>query len=324
MRSRGQSLSDYTLILALVALVAIGALAMLGDTLQKQFAQTISTKKNGTPPVTTVAIAPAPVLAPLSPLPPALTGATNAEFTNPDGSRFALANVPQDLPTLVETVGTDGTTKLYAQNLLALAEGLLESGQIDVTTAAQIRAIANAGFEHSDKMSDLVKNYQHFADTHGAIPAGMTQASMKEALIAVGGVQNAGTTAPQPVTFEAYFQNYLSQLHENPQASTTNILGADSFQKMLTLYRELYQSKKIRDPNVTNLIENALSNIGNVTKATASAGNTIINVAGPVGSGDFTQVLNSNLNTSYSNSTDICHAHQDNASTGFRCIQNPG
>lgn len=161
-KQAGQSLTENTLILAVVTIAAIGGLGMLGNTLSDQFSGMIN--KNNNAPVTggsgqgQVVLQNSPVVnGGLTPTP----GSYNLQITLRNGQVMSIPNYPGDLAATIETSGANGTTEKLAQTLRVMADQLLQSGEISQQQADILKNLSNSGFKAADMqttLADLLNN----------------------------------------------------------------------------------------------------------------------------------------------------------------------
>jgi Flp pilus assembly pilin Flp len=174
-KANGQSMMEYTIIGALVAIVAMGGLALLGNRLNGMFGAMIG---KPTPPVVAVhspspsinpTLPPAEVIpgtgstAPVlpSPPPPAVAGDVLVKLSN--GTTLNL-NVPTNITKSVQTVGANGTLVLLGSSIQSMAEQMLASGEIDEKQASTLMQLAN----QAHHMAEIQKTLEDTSAKYGS------------------------------------------------------------------------------------------------------------------------------------------------------------
>ncbi len=139
----GQTLAEYILAACLVAFVAIGALGMLSDSLRSSLPDLLD-RIFGDGPTAGPTGGGGGSGGSASPLNP-VTGTLNppTQIVLNDGTILDLSVNPSQLPTLVETNGANGTTRILASKLEELAKKLKESGELGETQINHLINLAN-------------------------------------------------------------------------------------------------------------------------------------------------------------------------------------
>ncbi|MBY0403404.1 MAG: hypothetical protein K2X66_05865 [Cyanobacteria bacterium] len=140
---RGQSISEYGIILALVALVAIPVLLSLGQTSTQQI-NTLQSHQTQLNDLSLLAAKQAGGNYTIT-TGPAIAGTQPVLITLKDGTQLNFLNFPTDAGLLVETLGPNGTSELLTNTLRQLGQRLFNEGKISQDEANQFSALANGG-----------------------------------------------------------------------------------------------------------------------------------------------------------------------------------
>lgn len=168
-KRQGQSVSEYAIPLALLAVVAIGILSAIGNNVSGMFAGTIKVK---TPvqsvqslgaPTTTASLlgtsSPQQAAAISSSVGPAAPGTYNLSLRLSNGAQLQLTGYPSNISESIETIGTNGTT----EKLLAVLEqtiAKLEASGADPVELQNLKNLANAGHKIAKSQADIEISYQ--------------------------------------------------------------------------------------------------------------------------------------------------------------------
>ena len=163
MKRTGQSLSEYALLGAIVALVAIPVMATMGVSLSGQMGSMLSNKPQANAALVPNGVplpggCPAPVLksAPIS------EGDSPAEFTQREKDLLDLFESASGGGT--QTASVSGVTETTTNKMLALSETWKDSkGQpIDTTVKHLLQDLANAGKDLAKEQSRIVESKKEF------------------------------------------------------------------------------------------------------------------------------------------------------------------
>jgi len=147
-KSQGHTLSEYGLVGALVAVAAIGSLALLGHSMQGQFQQ-ISNAPN-----------PIDILKPSAQPAVAASSAAKSGFTLPAASFNTVPTGISDykeVASSVQTAGANGTTKILADGLIKTAKDELAAGKITETQSNLIIQLANQAYYMAEAEAAIEK-----------------------------------------------------------------------------------------------------------------------------------------------------------------------
>jgi hypothetical protein len=154
-RQSGQTLSEYSLGIALVAILSLTALSNLGGNLKVAFKQMIP-KAAPSAIVNTMPTTNNPTNAPNGSV-KLQTGSSNGNIA---GNFSESVIEPHDYTTrltgTVTTLGANGTTFQLANQVKALGEKMLASGEITETEANKLYALANQGY----RLAELEKQVE--------------------------------------------------------------------------------------------------------------------------------------------------------------------
>jgi Flp pilus assembly pilin Flp len=177
--ARGQSLIEYASVIGLVAVVAIGGLSLFGENLQGLLSMMQNTW-TGNSSSTNITQGEVSSIAIPSLEVTGVNGST--EGTEASGNlRYTMANgetldipYPTDLAERVDASGVNGATHAYATYLEALADTMLEAGEISSDEAAWLRKMSDGAFLIASKqklLDDLIKNPQtNYLEMYTQIP----------------------------------------------------------------------------------------------------------------------------------------------------------
>lgn len=208
---------------ALVGIVGIVSLSLLGSNLSSMFSNSIQ-KKPPPPPIQASQGQKGPVS--LAGVP----GVQNLQVTLANGSVVTLPNYPTQSAALVETVGVDGGTEVYANSLKALADLIAKEYPEDTATANRIRQLSNLGFT-------LSSEYGQYTNFVGQSTDGN---ALFQSLLGLG---------------------YLDRSEESPP---------NTYEQFWHLYREIVNAREIKDPTLLKLFSDASDKIYDVNSKFAS------------------------------------------------------
>jgi len=164
----GQGLSEYSLGIALVAVVSLGALTLLGGSLSDVFENLLPKDFKSPMAVATIPKPLAPEV--IAPVPQQPATQTQTQIQTPglpadgfslklsNGKTLAFPQYPKDMRKSIETLGANGTTSLLAGTLQALIKQLKDAGEITDAQAANLMAVANQGYKIAG-MEKTVEGY---------------------------------------------------------------------------------------------------------------------------------------------------------------------
>jgi Flp pilus assembly pilin Flp len=211
MRQPGQTLTDYTLIMALLAVVSIGGLVAFGEQIKTFFSNQQSGLKAAS--VSLKAGLPTTALAGRGTAEAENSPATTASAVDLAGSKtlgfLGAASSGNNLASMVETSGVNGTLTVMADTLEEKAKLLQDSGKIDQPGYDTIITMANKAHR-----------------------LGAAAKSLEDATNACKGDSNCLAALPETlITFEGqqylykYFKDYLSSTHL--QTNTVETLNSN-------------------------------------------------------------------------------------------------
>jgi hypothetical protein len=196
---KGQGLSEYAMIGALVVVVALGGLTLLGGKLSNLFGGMIgkpkppvlavtspSTSPQSAPDLPGTAETPAEPRQPMQTLP-----ASPVTFKLPSGTLLNLG-MPTDVTESVQTIGANGTLIMVGTSIKSMAEQLLASGDINQEQANTLMRLAN----QAHHMAEIQKTLETISASYGSdterfknAPVtieGKTYANAYEAALSIG------------------------------------------------------------------------------------------------------------------------------------------
>jgi hypothetical protein len=136
-RSTGQSLSEYLMIGAIVAVLGIGAYLLLGSALKDALAGVKGSMTGNLASAQKYATETASMTGPTSVL-----GPTTMQIGD---TTVYVSNYPLSMEASIQTVGANGTTDLLAVSLKEMAEQLLAAGEITQKQFDLLLNLSNAG-----------------------------------------------------------------------------------------------------------------------------------------------------------------------------------
>jgi hypothetical protein len=331
----GQSLTEYALIAGLVGVVSIGALVVLGQQVQQFFgsAQAIwmADGSGGTVPVVPSPNPPSGV-----PLAPGL----GVNLSLGDGLTVSLPNYPQT-PGLVETVGIDGTTNLYAESLEQLAQQLLDAEAIDADTAALIRQLADGGFALAAQQREIQTAMEENRATEARAlidtmvgSGSINRARERSEYLALNPEQ--GTPADSDSSYGVGFgggvgqhlNDYVQALLSGQPLPRNRVVGP-TIKQMAETYQALVNKDMMTNPATRQLVDDALGSILTITQETGNLVKTTSHLQGPTVTSmthpnRVVETVDNNVKKVREESGTICHTHQANVSTGLQCVSAGG
>ena len=288
LRTQGQSLVEYTFCAFLVMGVSISGLLFLRESLSSQLINMLSKPK-----LVQVAKAPAAVSPgsdAKSPTPiPAAPGYTVITLKN--GQQLSL-NLPTDVAQSIQTIGANGTTDLLASNLTAMANQLLESGQITQEQANTLLKLANQA-HHIAEIQKLLETY-----------------STK-----LGSDVTAFKNTPVTIDGTTYANSYEAAQSIGMKSNNTSIKGAE-LQKFWDLYAVARSANYTWPPELKTILQMHATTINDLSDSMRVAMRNIIqyNAGTPA---DLNGMMVDQM--THSESVNICHMGGQNQDSGVHC-----
>lgn len=271
-RIRGQSLTEYSIVFALVIIVAIASVVLMGrqgsDSLDKSNQALFGQGGNGNAVQLSGLLSESNLNIP---------GASTVSVTLNDGAVLTLQNYPSNLSQAVETVGADGTTDLLVANLRSLAKQLKDGGKISEDQFNHLNNLANQGHSmaslqrsieaaaHAAKgsKSDFLKTSLLFNNAQGSPNA-------ISSLLVVGPQRISQVDGTQPLPDD------LIPIVKKLAPATLEILKGFSMEdaehpyvgaEALAFFREYQQVSQdgtLNEPQINRIVSNLVSNIYNI------------------------------------------------------------
>lgn len=178
------------------------------------------------------------------------------QITMEDGSILTLNEMPTDIPKLLETMGSDGTTELLIANLRNLAQQLLETKQITQAQYNRLESLANQGHRIAALEAQIeaaarrARNGEEFNNTTFLFD-GETMTTRD----ALSKIMQAGNGVG------------VSQVGNNPLALEINGIppGAEKL-AFLQLYHQAASGSVLDNPAVKNVVTSLVSQISQLTE----------------------------------------------------------
>jgi len=249
-RSDGQSLTEYGIAAALIAIVAISGLTRLGGNLGKLFNGMLPGPGQQTAAVTANQLpAAGSTFVPSS--------SANAS-SSPTASAAILLSAPlttKALSASVQTAGVNGTTSMLSDSLLLKANQLKADGKIDENTYNDIVALANQGHKLA-QIETAIDSAAKSAGSNGGLGFDKTSVVLN------------GKTYSGP--------DIVAQI----SGTSPDILAFQQLQS------QVLNSSAITDPAAKSLISQLSGNILNVASAAATSGDWIDQDGGGINTHD--------------------------------------
>lgn len=313
---KGTSMPENAVILGLLVLVSVLALSMTGTSIKGFYTSVASHFSNVFPgpdtPFNAVPDTIGSIGDPIGDTP----GTRHLKVTLADGTILNLAGYPADLATAVETMGTDGTTKQYAQTIQALAEQLKAQGKIDETQYQSLMDLSNEGFSLADSQKKLAlaladsggdpTKYFHLLEAAGLEPASSTGDfghQISDIYVSKIGASSDNLEEQPYIDLDtSVFENWGSeeirrQLNSNEQASH---LG-----RFVSLYTLAERTNVMQDPQIQHIVKSATQDL--------------MYLAAASGQSYSTDQIATHARQSRDDSTNICKAGNGSAQSGISC-----
>ncbi|MBY0403403.1 MAG: hypothetical protein K2X66_05860 [Cyanobacteria bacterium] len=278
---KGQSLSETALVIGLVSLVAIPVLLGMGQLGNQQLAS-IQTHQDQFKQLSSLASTRPPGNYVIN-VGSAIPGTQPVELTLQDGSKLSIPNFPNDMGTLVETMGPNGATELYNNTIRQIGMRLLSEGKITPEQANQFSNLANSG--HG--LAQVAKFYEDASSQLGMNPSEYTKRILPYLNTQL---QNKRYTSEIPPDIRSTFGisndfydvakdsqgfvkkdaqgNYINKTAD-PDKNYVSAEHAD----FIAQYTQLKQTGALADPALNLLITSLSKNIISTTISTAIYGN---------------------------------------------------
>jgi Flp pilus assembly pilin Flp len=218
----GQGVTEYGLIGTLIALVAVGGIALLGPRLSGLFAGMLGKKPAA------VAVVHNPLPGPVGPSVPIApdTSQGNVSLVLSPGQSMSL-NMPTNLSKSVQTLGANGTTELLASNMTAMTQQMLTNGQITEAQANAVMQLANQAHHIANiekQLEDVVAGFGMDSAALQSTPVtidGKTYANAYEAALSIGvdDSVSSGVQGPELQQFWELYTKATQQTYMWPQAA---------------------------------------------------------------------------------------------------------
>ncbi len=176
----GQSLSEYILAGALVAMVGLSALVTLGNTVSVALPDLLDRIFGKPSPMSSVEASSGngASVSGSSSLPGAEVAATSTgsghhavktyqsvSITLSSGQTITLDNFPVDVKSIVDTSGANGVTRIYAAQIQSLAQALKTNGTISADQASVLEKLANQGHRIARAENAIEEAATRFTDS---------------------------------------------------------------------------------------------------------------------------------------------------------------
>jgi Flp pilus assembly pilin Flp len=238
----GNTLPEYALIGSLVIVGSVGGLILLGGNLQGEFSSFGQSLKRIQPSQSASGFNLSQIAAQtgLSP------SGNSVMYTTRTGAVIALPDYPQPISTTVNTIGANGTTALMANQILKIAQQLLDAGDISEEQYGTLVALANQGHYIAEVERILeaaaaqVTTSEEYEST--TVSFNGKEYTMNSLRMLIG----FGTGSNNPATIK----NPLSDTRAYPEAS-----------KFQALYQAAIESGALSDPVSRQIVETLATEI---------------------------------------------------------------
>jgi Flp pilus assembly pilin Flp len=162
-KSSGQTLSEYGLIAAIVALVSMPVLFLLGGNISAFFQQLVPHPRSAIQVAKSTPIDTAVTSTFYTPATSVLTS-SQTDQSQPAKSALSSALEAQVLLTTIQTVGANGTTKLLTSDLHNIAMRMKAQGKLTEAEYTQITYLANQGHRLAQIEALIEEAAQQYGD----------------------------------------------------------------------------------------------------------------------------------------------------------------
>lgn len=268
-RQPGQSMTEYALIGALVALLAIPAMLFLGGHLSGILGGMVSGGKDTVQLANTVpAIQATDEDAPSKPA--ASTGeAAQAVIGTAKGTMLIIANYPEKLSESVQTVGANGTTELLASQMAEMARQLVSTGELTEDQYDKFMMLANQGHRMAE-MEKLVEN---------AFKTTSKPSDLQKRNIVFDGYVYSAENINYMLGFDTGDIALNGGLVNDPTVVSDPLTDSRAREEILVfqnMYKDLLASGALQDPAVKQVVESLARDIGSLSNIISCAGMAVL------------------------------------------------
>lgn len=239
----GISTTEYAICISLVLILSIGALDMLSTNINATLLNIhggMSVKK----PVTKNSI-----VSTINVEPGIKVDLTKVQFT-PEQIELLKASMNDK----VQTSGANGATEVLAMQIMKVANNLKEKNKISSEQYATLRDLANQGFQIADIQTCLA---QALEQSNGNIQ------KFNSLKIALDGKMYTTEELSNMIGFDTYGPSNFS----NTDVLTTNDRQEAEISKLMTLYKEVLDSGALIDPEASDTVKSAMTQIVSIGEA---------------------------------------------------------
>lgn len=211
-----------------------------------------------------------------------------------NGQQLSL-NLPKSVAQSVLTIGANGTTDLLASNLTAMANQLLEKGEINQEQANTLLNLAN----QAHHMAEVQKNLETFSTKMGS-----DVTAFKITPVTIDGI--------------TYANGYEAALSIGMDDNNASAKGAE-LQKFWDLYAVATEANHTLPSELKSLLQQHAVTINNLSDSMRVAMQTMI-TNGSGTPGELKDMMADQL--IHSESTNICHMESGNQDSGVHCSKN--
>jgi Flp pilus assembly pilin Flp len=287
----GQGVSEYGLIMALLAIAAVSALTLLGNSLNLGFNTMVPAPSSR---ITSPTAGSQPDVSSHS------SGTTLQSYapwerplhiTLQNGSQITINGYPDNLSKAIMTVGANGTTTQLLATLERLIDELRSKSEITEAQASALRTLANRGHDMAER-EKFIEDY-------------------------LSNSQNSRPQAGEAVTYKGKTYSGLDEFSRSLDILSSG-LKKESQAAFDEAYQEALNSAALQDPAVRAVVDSLVQDIVNI--ADVFGGETSAFLTRPEKYPTYQDLLESTASKqTHQDSAEICKVG-DRKDSGIQCL----